>query len=152
MKYQRRNQNYYDSDGILRPIHSVSPTVILPKEERFDSLKLKSKATRLKPLTIEAESRVIGLYDLPNSDWVENNYKKILKKVNKTYKSNMPIIRPRYDVTMVRRTSAWSRDGFGVILDDVVAASEHTWRWQVFLRANNLLAPSPRWGPTSSDA
>jgi hypothetical protein len=42
--------------------------------------------------------------------------------------------RPRYDVRSVKRTSVWSDAGFGVILDDLRAESEHTWRWQVHLR------------------
>lgn len=47
--------------------------------------------------------------------------------------------RPRYDVTVVRRTSLWSDAGFGVVLDELQAATPHTWRWQVHLRPQTVV-------------
>jgi len=41
---------------------------------------------------------------------------------------------PTYDVRQARRTSMWTDDGFGLILDTLRADSDHTWRWQVHLR------------------
>jgi len=50
--------------------------------------------------------------------------------------------RPRYDVGLVRRTSLWTEEGFGVVLDTLDAASEHTWRWQVHLRPDVAVGES----------
>jgi len=41
---------------------------------------------------------------------------------------------PRYDIRLARRTSLWTGQGFGLVLDSVVAASPHLYRWQVYLR------------------
>ena len=41
---------------------------------------------------------------------------------------------PHYDVEVARRTSLWSKEGFGVVCDTLRARSPHTWRWQVHLR------------------
>ena len=41
---------------------------------------------------------------------------------------------PRYDVTRARRTSLWTDAGAGIVLDTLEAGSEHTWRWQAYLR------------------
>jgi hypothetical protein len=37
-------------------------------------------------------------------------------------------------VEVARRTSLWSKEGFGVVCDTLQARSSHTWRWQVHLR------------------
>jgi len=42
--------------------------------------------------------------------------------------------RPAYDVTQARRTSLWTGDGFGVVLDSLAADSSHRWQWQAYLR------------------
>ncbi len=42
--------------------------------------------------------------------------------------------RPRYDVRRMRRTSLWTPDGFGLILDTIEADSGHAWTCQFHLR------------------
>lgn len=51
---------------------------------------------------------------------------------------------PRHDVRVARRTSIWSREGFGLILDRLEADSPHTWRWQVHLRPDVTLDANGR--------
>jgi hypothetical protein len=41
---------------------------------------------------------------------------------------------PRYDVLRAERTSAWSAEGFGIVLDSLAAGSAHQWTWQAHLR------------------
>lgn len=47
---------------------------------------------------------------------------------------------PPYDVQRARRSSLWTADGFGLIVDDLKAASEHLWVWQVYLRPDTELS------------
>jgi hypothetical protein len=42
--------------------------------------------------------------------------------------------RPTYDVTEARRTSLWTGEGFGLVVDRLEADSAHRWRWQAHLR------------------
>lgn len=46
---------------------------------------------------------------------------------------------PPYDVQRARRSSVWTRDGFGLIVDELKATDEHLWVWQVYLRQNTTL-------------
>lgn len=41
---------------------------------------------------------------------------------------------PTWDIEEARRTSLWTADGFGLVVDHLRAPSAHTWRWQAHLR------------------
>lgn len=41
---------------------------------------------------------------------------------------------PDYDVRVARRTSIWTEAGFGVVLDTLLADSDHSWSWQAYTR------------------
>ncbi len=47
--------------------------------------------------------------------------------------------RPHYDVRRARRSSLWTASGVGLVVDDLVADSAHSWTWQVYVRSDTVI-------------